>query len=208
MSQPSSCSASGCVLRIAPSGERYQVITCLLQNRGLERMLMRPAGRSRSNAGDIPDILQYGEFTWQRNAPDRPAYLREFHRSLAFPQLATSFPRFQAAANLARFFELNLLHLESFDGVWTTLWNALHALSAGHHPDGVVLKALFRFARDEGYPVAEEWLPARPQSERGALVSFLRQPLQQSTATAAEQTAWLADLLRYLAGIDELRLWP
>jgi hypothetical protein len=65
----------------------------------------------------------------------------------------------------------------------------------------VYLKSLYLFARDEGYPVKQEWLPALGEDERVAAASVLNNPigLQRS---APGQVAGIRDSLEAYLGAN------
>jgi len=52
----------------------------------------------------------------------------------------------------------------------------------GARADIVYLKAIYRFARDEGYPLKEQWFASLPPPERGQVAALLNNPLAEQTA--------------------------
>jgi hypothetical protein len=56
---------------------------------------------------------------------------------------------------------------------------ALASFASGARPDLVWFKSLYLFARDEGYPVKQEWLPSLPATLRAQAEHALRTPLVQ-----------------------------
>ncbi len=88
--------------------------------------------------------------------------------------------------------------------VGALLATAFAAFDAGARPDIVYLKALYRFARDEGHPVREEWFPTLPAADRATVAHLLNQPLAAQTAAPEEVERLLGRLEHYLRGHTEL----
>jgi hypothetical protein len=84
------------------------------------------------------------------------------------------------------------------------LATAFAAFDAGARPDIVYLKALYRFARDEGHPVREEWFPTLPAADRATVAHLLNQPLAAQTAAPEEVDRLLGRLEHYLRGHTEI----
>jgi hypothetical protein len=84
------------------------------------------------------------------------------------------------------------------------LATAFAAFDAGARPDIVYLKALYRFARDEGHPVREEWFPTLPAADRATVAHLLNQPLAAQTAAPEEVDRLLGRLEYYLRGHTEI----
>jgi len=68
----------------------------------------------------------------------------------------------------------------------------------------VLLKSVYRFARDEGYPVRQDWLASIPEAERPAVLDLLTQPVKVSTASAEEVAVWQRRLDDYLRSEADL----
>jgi len=71
--------------------------------------------------------------------------------------------------------------------VYTLLRNAFAAFSGPARPDVVHFKSLYRFARDEGYAVRQQWLPTLPADLQEKAGHLLHTPLGEITATAADE---------------------
>ena len=62
---------------------------------------------------------------------------------------------------------------ESRRAVTSLLRTALAALATGARPDIVYLKSLYCFARDEGYPLKQQWFPLLPAADRATVAPLL-----------------------------------
>jgi hypothetical protein len=100
----------------------------------------------------------------------------------------------------------NTVHEESRSKVYLLLREALAALAGTSRPDIVHLKSLYRFARDEGYPIKEHWFPALPAIERDAIATLLNQPVAGQTAEPSLVAKLQRRLEDYLRGHTEILL--
>ena len=189
----------GCLLRKADSGENHILLALFLRETGLKYALARKFAKAQ--AGHLlPDLFEFGDFVIEQKDPARPAFLKDYQPALRFPEIARDYQRLKAASQLARFFERNLLHMESFASAWQLLRRTLEAIAVQPLPDAALLKALFLMARDEGYPVVSNWLHHKPEAERNAIASVLRNPLADLAGSVDPKLpeTWVADLYRFL----------
>ena len=77
------------------------------------------------------------------------------------------------AAVIAR----NPVHEESREGVYGLLRQTFDAFGSSARSDLVYLKALYCFARDEGYPVKQEWAQGLPPATRASASEMLNKPV-------------------------------
>ena len=83
----------------------------------------------------------------------------------------------QLASALASLVARNTVLEESRAQVAALLRQALASFASGARPDLVWFKSLYRFARDEGYPLKEQWFPTLPSTDRTTVATLLNQPL-------------------------------
>ena len=103
------------------------------------------------------------------------------------------------AFQLVRVIARNPVHEESRSGVYALLRQTLAAFSATARSDAVYFKALYCFARDEGYPVKQEWWQGLPPATRAVVADVLNQPVATQTTAppaVASLTGRLEDYLR------------
>jgi len=193
----------GYLLRKADSGESHLLLVVFLQENGLRHVLARK--RTRPQPGShLPDLFDLGEFSIEQKDPARPAFLREFSPSRRFEGISRHYANLTAASRLTRFYERNLIHLEHFAPVWELLGQALQGLAEKPEPELILFKALYVFARSEGYPVRAQWLESRPRDMREAMLTALRaapgdQPLDKEVLRE-----WTADLCRFFQNSTDL----
>ncbi len=124
------------------------------------------------------------------------------------PALGRSYETLRHASALATLVTRNPVHEESRAAVATLLRTALAAFAAGAPPEVVWFKSLYVFARDEGYPVKQEWLPSLAAGPRAEAERLLFTPLAELARGAADPSVppLIAGLERYLRGHTEVLL--
>jgi recombinational DNA repair protein (RecF pathway) len=95
---------------------------------------------------------------------------------------------------------------ESYRAIHALLRTVFSAFAACDRPDIVYLKSLYCFARDEGYPVKQEWFPALPAADRPLAIALINQPLASQTTAPADVTRLLQGLEHYLRNHTEIHL--
>jgi hypothetical protein len=95
---------------------------------------------------------------------------------------------------------------ESRPAVHALLHTAFASFATAVSADIVYLKSLYCFARDEGYPVKQEWFPALPVADRPLAIALINQPLASQTTSPADATRLLLRLEDYLRRHTEIVL--
>jgi recombinational DNA repair protein (RecF pathway) len=186
-------SDQGCLLRKTASGENHFLLVFFLRENGLKYVLARKPGRSNSGPC-VPDLFEVGNLILEQKNPAKPAFLKDFSSTGEHAGIGKTYRQLQAASNLTRFFEKNLIHMEHYPEAWDLLENALTALAAKPNPEAILLKTYFVFARSEGYPVLAHWLESKPQGEQQSISQVLKSPAEEISATVDELNAWIVNL--------------
>lgn len=152
-----------------------------------------PSARSRSKTVE-PDLFDeiHGRFAPGRSP--QMAFLQEWKLIQRMTELGRSYERLQWAVTLIQAFVPNLQHIENPAWTYNLLKKSLHAVAAKPGPDIAYCKALFLFAREEGYPVAEGWLHQMPAERKDTVVSLLQHPLDHIQADD-EARKWMRQSL-------------
>lgn len=196
-------SGEGYLLGKTDSGESHHLLAVFLKEHGLLRVMARK--RSRPQAGShLPDLFDLGEFSLEQKEPTRPAFLREFSPIRRHTALSRRYSALAAASHLARFYERNLVHLEHYAPVWDLLGRALEGFAGPVDPELILFKALYVFARHEGYPVRADWLESRPRAMREQMAQALRSDPASVRMDPALLREWTADLCRYFQHYTDL----
>lgn len=100
----------------------------------------------------------------------------------------------------------NTVDEASRSAVAELLRTALTAFGASTRPDIVYFKCLYRFARDEGYPVKEQWFPTLPSDDRIVAATLLNRPVSGQSISPAVVERLRRRLEDYLRGHTEIHL--
>ena len=158
---------------------------------GLQRL-------SRKSAASTPalDLFDEVRVALESRNQGRTWFVRDVVPVRRRPGLGASYAVLLEACRFARVLTRNPLHEESRVAVYALLGRALDAWEAGARPDAVYFKTLFLLARDEGYPVREEWHRQLATDDRGDVERVLKEP-------AAEQTTPDQEVARLARALEE-----
>ena len=180
--------------------ENYRLFT---PEAGLLSALRRQS--KKVSAADVPlDLFDDAEITLESSNQGRSWFVREVQIRARHADIGRSYEALLAASTFARLIARNPVGPESRPAILTLLREALAAFATRVRPEIVLLKSVYRFARDEGYPVRQGWLASIPEAERPAVLDLLTQPSKVSTASAGEVAAWQRRLDDYLRSEADL----
>lgn len=131
-------------------------------------------------------------------------FVKEARLVARHPGIGNSYETLRSASALAALIARNPVHEESRRAVGDLLHSALAAFASAQRPDIVYFKSLYRFARDEGYPVKEQWFPALPSADRTAVAVLINQPLVDQTSHPTVVARLQHRLDDYLRGHTEI----
>jgi hypothetical protein len=184
----------------ADGWENYRLFT---PESGLLSALRRQT--KKIAAADVAlDLFDDAEIGLESANQGRSWFIREARIRMRHADIGRSYEALLAASAFTRLIAHNPVGPESRLAVMTLLREALAAFATRLRPEIVLLKSVYRFARDEGYPVRQEWLASIPEAERPAVLDLLTQPVKVSTASAAEVAVWQRRLDDYLRGEADL----
>jgi hypothetical protein len=138
-------------------------------------------------------------------------FVREARVLARHPLIGRSYEALKHASAFAATVAQNDVPEEGRTKVYELLRVAFNAFSTSDRPDVVRFKSLYCFARDEGYPVRQQWFPTLPAEQRSTVDLLLRTPLGELQGVASPDAAGaLAQLLerleQYLRDYTELRI--
>jgi hypothetical protein len=113
-------------------------------------------------------------------------FVQEVRLLTRHPDLGRGYDTLRHASALAALVARNPVHEDSRASVAALLRQALAAFAAGARPELVWFKSLYCFARDEGYPVKQEWLASLPAGLRAAAEERLHTPLVELEKSEVE----------------------
>jgi hypothetical protein len=178
--------------------DRFQQFTVISAVHGPLLCLRRISTKPTSTAIAL-DLFDEADLFLESSNQGRTWFLKEARLLVRHGAIGRSYDVLRLASAFAAVIARNPVHEESRADVYALLRQTFTAFSATGQPDIVYLKALYCFARDQGYPVKQEWWQGLPAGDRAAAAELLNQPLAGQTAAApvvADLTGRLEDYLR------------
>lgn len=193
----------GFVIEKRPPSDAFQTFGLFSSEHGnllaLQRIPRRP-----SPAHVAPDLFDTVSAMLESSNQGRTWFVREVRIVTRRAAIGRSYEVLRFACALVAVISRNPVHEESRPNVERLLRTALDAFSAGVRPDIVHLKSLFLFARDEGYPVMQEWLPSLPASDRAVAAELLNRRLNEQDSAPADAARIRRSLEDYLRASTEI----
>lgn len=193
------------VLVKQPPSDAFQTLTAFSAEHGVMTVLQRVA-RKVSTTVTMLDLFDEASLLMETSNQGRTYFIKEARLVTRHGDIGRSYDALRLASELARLVARNSVHEESRAGVASLLRTAFAAFGRSDRPDIVYLKSLYRFARDEGYPLKEQWYSTLPASDRAALTSVLNKPLAEQDTAPALVGRLQRRLEEYLRGHTEIYL--
>jgi len=193
------------VLLKRPPADSFQTFTVFSAEHGPLLVLQRLSKKSASTSVAL-DLFDETTLILESANQGQTWFVKEARLLTRYSGLGRSYETLQASSSLAQLIARNTVHEESRAKVYALLREALAALATSERPDIVYLKSLYRFARDEGYPVKEHWFPSLPAADRENVVPLLNQPVSVQAAEPSIVARLQRRLEDYLRGHTEILL--
>jgi len=193
------------VLSKRPPADTFQTFNVFSSEHGALLILQR-LGKKSGGAAVALDLFDEASLLLESSNQGRTWFVKEMRLVTRHPDLGRSYETLVAASALASLVARNPVPEESRVAVASLLRTALAALAAGARPDIVYLKSLYCFARDEGYPLKQQWFPLLPAADRATVAPLLNRPLSDQTAPPAVVHALQRNLENYLRGHTDILL--
>lgn len=193
------------VLLRRPPAEAFQSLTLFSAEHGTLFALQR-VPKKPGPASQLLDLFDEASLMLDSSNQGRTWFVKEARVLTRHALVAPTYEALQMASALGALVARNSVHEESRSAVAELLRTAFAAFASAGRPDVIYFKALFRFARDEGYPVAQQWFPTLPASDRADVAKVLNRPLAEQTITPAAVSRLQRRLEEYLRGHTEILL--
>ena len=195
----------GVVLSREESGEGSLRIRVFSSDEGLVLVYKRLASKRAS--GSLPDLFDEIELRLSRprTGSDSVSFVSEWRPLTRRPELARGQSRLETASALSLLYQRNGAHLAEPAPAAKLLADALDSLVAGYSPVAIYLKALYRFARVEGFPVKEAWWQSLSLVQKQNAAEILNVPLRDLVQEDYATEEILESLKLWLNAETELR---
>jgi len=193
------------VLLRQPPADRFQQFTVLSAAHGPLLCLRRLATRSASTSAAL-DLFDEADLFLESSNQGRTWFVKEARLLTRHDAIGRSYDSLRLASAFAAVIARNPVHEESRAGVYALLRQTFAAFGATARPDIVYLKALYTFARDEGYPVKQDWWQGLPAGDRRVTALLLNQPVAGQTTAGPAVALVIRSLEDYLRTRTEILL--
>ncbi len=193
------------VLLKRPPSDAFQGLTLFSGEHGVLQAQQRIAKKSTSTSPAL-DLFDEVSLILESSNQGRTWFVKEAVLTARHADIGRSYEALQFACALGSLVARNSVHEESRRAVAALLAQAFAAFAAGVRSDIVWFKSLYRFARDEGYPLKQQWFPTLAAADRTAVATLLNQPLAAQTAETAAVARLQRRLEDYLRGHTEILL--
>jgi recombinational DNA repair protein (RecF pathway) len=191
---PQTLTTEGYLLRKKSDLESFHRYDVFASNNGLVHCLQRVSRRGTLKVQ--PDLFDLLDLDLEQTGGGPAWFIRDCRLIRRFSRLGKDYLALTEASRFSSVLLKNLIHTESFSPVYSLYRNALDSWEQGISPRAVYFKAVFRYARHEGYPVKEEWWGQLPENERAAAAAILSTPVKKLPRDLPE----IANLVSLLQG--------
>jgi hypothetical protein len=198
-----SLQTEGFVLLKRPPADAFQSFTVFSAEHGALLVMQRIAKKAAMTMVTL-DLFDEVALTLDSSNQGRTWFLKEAQLIQRLPELGRSYDALRFASALAALIARNPVHEDSRVAVTELLRMAFGAFASSARPDIVYFKSVDRFARDEGYPLKQQWFPTLPSADRTAVATLLNKPLAGQTAEPAAVVRLQRRLEEYLRGHTEI----
>ncbi|MCF7688879.1 MAG: hypothetical protein K9M98_14850 [Cephaloticoccus sp.] len=193
------------VLLKQPPGDKFQTCTVFSEEHGTLLVMQRlPKAKPGGNAPAPLDLFDEATLILESSNQGRTWFVKECRLLNRAVGIGRSYAALVHASAFSALLARNHVSEESRGPVAALLRSAFAAFNTADRPDIAHFKALYCFARDEGYPIKQHWLPTLPAADRRMVTELLNQPIAGQTTAAASVLRLHNRLVEYLRGHTEI----
>ena len=185
--------------------DRFQSFQVFSAEHGLLFVLHRLAKNS-SHTSVALDLFDEVSLGLESSNQGKTWFVKEARLIHRHAEIGRSYDALKLASALAALIARNSVHEESRAPVTELLRTAFTAFGTDPRPDIVYFKSLYRFARDEGYPLKQQWFPTLPSADRNEVTTLLNRPLVEQSAPPQSVARLQRRMEDYLRGHTEILL--
>ena len=195
-------STEGIILSKGPAAESYNRFFVFSKDTGLLHCMKRISRNPQQKAQ--PDLFDRALLELDAPTTGKVWFLRDYRLIHRPATIGRHYQSLFYASKFARILRINLIHMESFQAAFRLFIEAFKHWESGRLPQIVYLKTLYRYTRQEGYPIREDWLARLPASLRGAATEILRLPLREQDPEGSGTEKIIESLEVWLVGHTDI----
>jgi hypothetical protein len=190
------------VLERRPPSDRFEALLLFSPEHGCLRAMNRVSRKPGQASG--ADLFDEVGVLLESSNQGRSWFVREMRVLRRREGIGRSYDTLRFASAIAAVVGRNPGDGDSRAVVGALLRTALDALAAGGRPDVVYLKSLYVFARDEGYPVRQQWMASLGAEDRSEAARVLNTAAGGDQPSASVVTALTQSLEAYLGAETDI----
>lgn len=151
------------------------------------------------------DLFQNVEIIIDRKTEGQMGFVKEHSVLKTRDSIAKNYRSFEFASLFCRTVFVNAQHMPHPETVFDLVDSSLDAWASKPNPEATFLKALYRLASDDGFPVKQSWYQKLSPEDQEHAHDVLTQPLETQTTPPAIAKRIAEDLKDWLATHYEFR---
>lgn len=191
------------VLLKRPPGDAFQTCTVFSAEHGNLTIMQRLPKKSGGALAPL-DLFDEAALMLESSNQGHTWFVKEARVLQRASGIGQSYDNLKHASLFTAMLARNQVPEESRESVMTLLRNVLLSFAETKRPDITHFKAIYLFARDEGYPIRQHWFPTLPSADRELARTLLNQPVTGQTAPTEDVSRLHQRLAEYLRGHTEI----
>ena len=165
------------VLKITQTSEHFLKLDYLSPVYGLDYGLLRFSPKNKK--ASRPDLFDTAEISIELGNVRKQHFLKDYSPITQRPAIGKHYSRLDYACRFARFLLENLSSVPDPEELYQLTKQSLDAFNSGYPPETILIKALYRFLKIEGFPVENNWWQSIPQAQKNQAQQLLNTPLSE-----------------------------
>lgn len=166
--------------------------------------------RYSKRKGALSPLDLYDEAELDLEAPNNSnlSFLKDYELTTRRSHIGANYFALKIAAKISQFLQSNPVHELNNDSVYHLTTRCLDSFSQADKDslDCILVKTLYLYSRDEGFPVNEDWYNTLPRRESLWAKTILNTPLTKIELEVESQRAILDSLENYLERFTDISL--
>jgi len=166
------------ILSKRPPAETFETVTCFSAEHGTLTLLSRVVRKAATTQPNF-DLFDEVSLHLESRNQGRTWFVQESNLLVRHRDIGRSYETLRYASLFASLIARNEVTEDTRGTVYDLARTAFASFASNACPDIVYFKSLYCFARDEGYPLKQQWFPTLPCELREHASHWLRTPLSQ-----------------------------
>lgn len=192
------------ILNKEDSGENFHKFELFCSIHGKLISLDRVSNHAKTK--NLLDLFDIGYIHLTLPQPNGFFFIKEFQPILQHKNISKNYATFHQACNWIKIVSRNLLHIENFEYLFSLTQKVLHSFNISSAPHCIYLKALYLFARHEGYPVKEDWLVNLSPELLSHAICIIKNPVDDQSVPMRIQEILIQDMHSWMMQRTEILL--